>query len=78
MIFSMDDQVTLRPVGEDDLLMLEEFTRDRETKGEFQWFGWLDLRRWRRGWDENGLIGPDGGTLMVVRADERLRTDPPA
>jgi hypothetical protein len=31
-----------------------------------------DLRRWRRGWDENGLIGPAGGTLMVVRGDERL------
>jgi RimJ/RimL family protein N-acetyltransferase len=69
---SMDDQVALRPVGEDDLLLLEEFTQDPETKGEFQWFGWLGLRQWRRGWDENGLIGPDGGTLMVVRGDERL------
>ena len=68
----MDDQVALRPVGEDDLPMLEEFTQDPETKGEFQWFGWHDLRRWRRAWEENGLIGPDGGTLMVVRGEERL------
>lgn len=68
----MGDQIALRPVREDDLPMLAEFTQDPETKGEFQWFGWSGLRRWRRGWDENGLIGPDGGTLMVVRGDERL------
>ncbi|MGH3636299.1 MAG: GNAT family N-acetyltransferase [Mycobacterium sp.] len=68
----MGDQVALRPVGEDDLPMLEELTQDPETAGEFQRFGWSDRRRWRRNWDENGLIGPDGGILMVVRGDERL------
>jgi hypothetical protein len=39
--------------------------------GEYGWFGWFDLRRWRRGWDENSLIGPDGGTLIVDRDGER-------
>ena len=69
---SMSDQVALRPVGEDDLPMLEELTQDPEQTGEFQWSGWSDRRRWRRGWDENGLIGPDGGTLVVVCGQERL------
>lgn len=40
--------------------------------GEYQWFGWNDLNRWRRGWEENALIGPDGGTLLVVRGNQRL------
>jgi RimJ/RimL family protein N-acetyltransferase len=66
------DEVALRLVREDDLLMLEELTEDPEKTGEFVWFGWFDLRDWRRGWDENGLIGPDGGTLIATRCDQRL------
>lgn len=68
----MSDQVALRLVREDDLPMLEELTQDPEKTGEFEWFGWSDVRRWRRGWDENGLIGPDGGTLIVSRGGQRL------
>ena len=62
----------LRPVSEDDLPMLEALTQDPGQTGEFGWFGWFDRGRWRRGWDENGLIGPDGGTLIVARGDDRL------
>ena len=69
---SMGDQVTLQPVSEDDLLMLEELTQDPEKTGEFGWFGWSGRRRWRQGWDENGLTGPDGGTLIIARGGERL------
>jgi RimJ/RimL family protein N-acetyltransferase len=68
----MSDQVALRLVREDDLSMLEELTQNPEKTGEYQWFGWHDLRRWRRGWDENGLISPDGGTLIVACNGERL------
>jgi RimJ/RimL family protein N-acetyltransferase len=68
----MDGQVALRPPSEDDLAMLEELTQDPEQAGEFDWFGWFDRRRWRRGWDENGLLGPDGGTLIVVGGGDRL------
>lgn len=68
----MSDRTELRLIREDDLPILEALTQDQETTGEFQWFGWNDLRRWRRGWAENGLISPDGGTLIVVRGDERL------
>jgi RimJ/RimL family protein N-acetyltransferase len=68
----MSDEVTLRVAREDDLPMLEELTQDPERTGEFEWFGWSDLRRWRRGWDENGLMSTDGGTLIVTSGEERL------
>jgi hypothetical protein len=60
----MSVPLELRPATETDLPLLEALTQDPATTGEFQWFGWNDLRRWRRGWEENGLIGPDGGTLI--------------
>jgi RimJ/RimL family protein N-acetyltransferase len=68
----MSDEVSLRPVHEDDLPMLEELTQDPDKAGEFLWFGWSDPRAWRRGWDENGLISPDGGTLIITFGDQRL------
>jgi hypothetical protein len=68
----MSEGVMLRPVRADDLTVLERLTQDPEVTGEFEWSGWYDLRLLRRGWDDNGLIGPDGGILMVVRDDERL------
>jgi hypothetical protein len=72
MMVSVSDEVALRPVREDDLALLEDLTQDPGKTGEFEWFGWSDLRRWRRGWDENALIGPDGETLIITRSDQRL------
>jgi RimJ/RimL family protein N-acetyltransferase len=66
----MTEQVTLRPVSEDDLPVLQKLTQDPETTGEFERYGWYAPWLFRRGWDENGLISPDGGTLMVIRGDE--------
>jgi RimJ/RimL family protein N-acetyltransferase len=66
------DGLELRLVGEGDLPLLEDLTQDRMTTGDFQWFGWNNLRRWRLGWQENGLIGPDGGTLVVASGDQAL------
>jgi hypothetical protein len=63
--------VRLRPVSEDDLPVLEKLRQDPDAAGEFAWFGWSNLRGLRQGWGENGLIGRDGGMLMVVRDDER-------
>ena len=69
----MDDQIALRPVGEDDLATLGELTgEDPARTGEFAWYGWPDPQHWQRRWAENGLLGDDGGTLMVVRGRERL------
>ena len=68
----MSERLELRPVSDSDVSLLEDMTQDPAITGEFQWFGWNNLRRWRRGWDENGLIGLDGGTLIACRGDERL------
>ena len=62
---SDDASVILRPADEDDLPLLERFLDDPEATGPFQWFGWRDLGRFRRRWAENGLLGPDGGQLIV-------------
>jgi RimJ/RimL family protein N-acetyltransferase len=68
----MSDELALRLVLEGDLPMLEELTQDPDKTGVFQWFGWSQLRHWRRGWAENGLVTHDGGTLIVSRGDRRL------
>ncbi|MFJ3302378.1 GNAT family N-acetyltransferase [Streptomyces sp. NPDC086549] len=66
------DPVILRPVREDDLSMLERFLLDPEASKPFQWFGWSDPGRFRRRWAENGLLGADGGQLMVATDTDPL------
>jgi RimJ/RimL family protein N-acetyltransferase len=66
----MTEQVTLRPVGKDDLPLLRKLTQDPQVAGEFEQYGWYAPRLFQRAWEENGLIGPDGGTLMVVCGGE--------
>ncbi|MFF9276053.1 GNAT family N-acetyltransferase [Streptomyces griseosporeus] len=65
------ETVTLRPVREDDLPLLERFLTDPEACGPFQWYGWRDPHRFRRSWAENGLLAEDGGQLMVTTGTER-------
>ncbi|MEU6218779.1 GNAT family protein [Streptomyces sp. NPDC047022] len=67
-----DDPVILRAVCEDDLPLLERFLTDPEATGPFQWTGWSDPGRWRRRWAQDGLLGDEGGHLMVVTGAERL------
>lgn len=69
---AMKNGLSLRPVAEDDLDLLERLTQDPAATGEFQWFGWHDLRRFRRDWADHSLIDADGGVLMVVRGADRL------
>jgi RimJ/RimL family protein N-acetyltransferase len=64
------DEITLRPPREDDLVMLGKLTQSPEETSEFGWFGWYNPLGWRKGWDENHLLGPDGGTLIVTRGDD--------
>src|SRR5262252_5423597 len=68
----MPEQLTLRPVGEDDLLLLRTLTQDPRATGEFEQYGWYAPRVFQRDWEENGLISSDGGTLMVACAAEAL------
>lgn len=37
------NHVTLRPVAEDDLSVMERFLMEPETAEPFQWFGWWDI-----------------------------------
>jgi RimJ/RimL family protein N-acetyltransferase len=69
---SVDNQVTLRPVVESDLDLLGRLFTDPAAAGDFEWYGWQDGRWLRRKWEDNGLLGEDGGTLMTERAGETL------
>src|SRR5215467_5710824 len=51
----MDDHMTLRLVAEDDLPILELLTQNPDTTGEFAWFGWYKLTRFRQWWADNRL-----------------------
>jgi RimJ/RimL family protein N-acetyltransferase len=68
----MDDDLTLRPVAEADLLIVERLTQDPAAAGEFAWQGWYKLTRFRQWWAESRLISDDNGILMVLRGADRL------
>ena len=68
----MDDGLRLRPATEDELPILQRLTRDPEAGGQFSWYGWFDMSRWQRRWDDDELIGDDLGVLMVARGREAL------
>ena len=72
MMSNMDDEVTLRPLDEADLVILDRLTQDPAAVGEFAWFGWHKLGQYRRSWADNRLISDDDGILMVVRGEDRL------
>jgi RimJ/RimL family protein N-acetyltransferase len=68
----MDDQLSLRPVTEDDLAVLERLNNDPEAAGPHEWHGWSDPHLYRQRWVENGLLGSVGGTLMVAAGPDAL------
>lgn len=68
----MDTVVSLRPVAESDLPVIYRLTSDPDCTGDHEWFGWQNPWRYRRRWDENGLLEDDGGVLMVAGGEELL------
>ena len=56
----MEDVIVLRPIAEEDLLLLERLTQDPATAGEYAWSGWRNLLRFRQGWaeDSDDRTGP--------------------
>src|SRR5215831_15583030 len=72
MMQVVDDEVTLRPLAEADLVILERLTQDPAAAGEFAWLGWHKLSRYRQSWADNRLISDDDGILMVARGEDRL------
>jgi RimJ/RimL family protein N-acetyltransferase len=45
---------------------MARFSLEPDALGEFQFAGYRDPRRWRRDWEENGMLGEDRSTLAVV------------
>jgi RimJ/RimL family protein N-acetyltransferase len=68
----VDAAVMLRPVTEEDLALLHRLFTDPAGTGEHEWHGWLDSQWLRRLWDENRMLGEDGGALMVAHGDNTL------
>jgi RimJ/RimL family protein N-acetyltransferase len=68
----VDSDLRLRPVGEDDLAIVYRLTSDPAATGEHEWFGWQDPWRYRRRWEENGLLGQDSGMLIVADGEAVL------
>lgn len=64
--------ITLRPVREDDLAVMERFLSEPEAAAPFQWFGWHDPGRWRRRWAQDGLLDGDQRFLIVAGGAEPL------
>jgi RimJ/RimL family protein N-acetyltransferase len=64
-----DDEVTLRPVREEDLDLLQRFDTDPSALGEFEWFGFTDANVRRRRWEQDGLLGADSSLLGVALPD---------
>ena len=69
---AMGDLVTLRPVTEDDLAWLASLRNSPAASGLHEWHGWTDPQRRRRKWAESGLLGDDGGTLIVLHDTDRV------
>jgi RimJ/RimL family protein N-acetyltransferase len=67
-----DEEVQLRPLRDDEDVAVFERMNDPEQAGEYNWRGFRDVGDVRRRLAADGLLGPDGGTLLVWRGDERL------
>lgn len=67
-----DHGIRLHPVsGDDDFAVLDRLNI-REDMGELDWRGYRDPGHFRRRWAEDGLLGPEGGTLLVARGDDAV------
>lgn len=56
----------LRPVAEADLPVIERLRTDPGLCGPFLWAGWSDPHRFRRRFEQDGMLGEDNGTLAIA------------
>ena len=56
----MDDDLTLRAFQEEDLDFLDRLGTDPGALGAVEWFGFRDVRSWRRRWEQDGFVGRSG------------------
>jgi RimJ/RimL family protein N-acetyltransferase len=61
----------LLPATESDVARIESMFDDPALIGEFNWSGWIDVRVWRRRWEENRLLG-ERSLLIIVAAGESV------
>nr|MDT0660337.1 GNAT family protein [Micromonospora sp. DSM 115978] len=61
--------VNLRPVRGKDFWIFERQAVDPEAAGTFNWSGFRNVASLRRQFEENNLIGQDGGRLIVLDGD---------
>ncbi|MEU3564510.1 GNAT family protein [Kitasatospora sp. NPDC006786] len=66
-----EESVSLRPIAEADLPVVEGLVNDPEMLGEFQWYGWRDPQRYRRRWLESGLL-EEGQWMLAVEVGGRF------
>ncbi|WP_433209518.1 GNAT family N-acetyltransferase [Dactylosporangium sp. CS-047395] len=62
--------VVLRPATAADLWLFERQADESEAAGPFNWSGYRDIAGTRRRFEENRLIGPENGCLLVVQDDQ--------
>ena len=65
----------LRPVRREDLDTLERWWESPEVQSRFNWFGYPPPGWLRRRFEENGMLGEEGGNLLVELADGTLVGD---
>jgi RimJ/RimL family protein N-acetyltransferase len=58
-------ELTLRPVRESDLELLEQAALDAAASGSANWFGFRDAGSIRRRFEADGYLGEDRGHLIV-------------
>jgi RimJ/RimL family protein N-acetyltransferase len=63
--------IKLRAVDEDDLPFLHKLTSDPDHTGLHQWYGWQNPHRLRRRWEDDGLVGDEGGVLIITKDDDQ-------
>ncbi|MEV6924310.1 GNAT family protein [Dactylosporangium sp. NPDC051485] len=62
--------VVLRPATVADVWLFERQADEPDAAGTFNWSGYRDIAGTRRRLEENRLIGPDNGCLLVVHEDK--------
>ena len=65
----------LRPVHRADLDTLERWSADPEAQGRYNWFGFSGEGELGRRFDQDGLLGPDRGNLLVELEDGTVAGD---
>lgn len=61
--------IHLRPISEDDFWLFQRQAVDPDAIGEFNWSGFKSLARFRQQYEKDGMLGDDGGRLIIMCDD---------